>query len=618
MDFVVGLDFGSTNSCISYYNRHTKQVVVIQNEQGSYTTPSVLYLSQDSTEILCGEPALHLLNNSTFLPNIFSNLKRLIGQDIKHKVKFNNIEKEFDTKSLVVLYFDYFRKLIMNYFSMKQLDVTAVVITVPAYFNDLQRSVIKDCCECVKFNVLRIINEPTAASLAYAFEQNKLQSCEGEYILTFDSGGGTTDISLLHLDYVESMYEVKNTVGDNFLGGEDITQNVMEYIIKKLSFKNISDKQLNKIRREAESAKKGLSYNVSHCMYLEFGDKDYSLIITQNQFNEINKEFFDKIKNLIYYLLDDYIAKTGDFKYYLIRSIVFVGGTSRIPYFKKLFSDIFPEAFINNTIDPDQTISIGASIQGGLIKNIISIEDGGDTLLMDIIPLSIGIETLGGIMAPIISRNNLIPVSRTKTFSNSVGYDDTIVINIYQGERRFVSDNIHLGSFELKCELFAKYDKGEIIITVTFDISSDSIISATATATINDELIQSQIEITKQQNFLKDDLQEILMYSESNKLLDLEKSNQVLAKIELYDSFKSLLSVFHSNYQDDITLKANLNALFNDVFYAIENYTNYTSSQLVTVKEKFEKQWHMLLFGGPVVLKDEDGLIIDFGGTTLE
>ena len=262
MDLIIGVDFGTTNSCLSYYNTNNSNVTVIPNEQGNFTTPSILFLNNESSEILFGESALQLLrsnNNQLYLSNIFSNLKRLIGninltdnlkECFKHnnlqldsnnklsfKLNFDNNEKEFDIKTLITFYLNHLKNILLNYFGTSNPNFN-IVITVPAYFDDYQRTFLKECCESIGFIILRIINEPTAASLAYALDKYKKGDINEEYILTFDCGGGTTDISLLHLDYVESIYEVKNTIGNNFLGGEDITNNLTNYIISKLNLQN--------------------------------------------------------------------------------------------------------------------------------------------------------------------------------------------------------------------------------------------------------------------------------------------------------------------------------------------------------------------------------------------
>jgi len=646
-DIVVGIDFGTTNSCISYYNSQTKNVQVIPNEQGNYTSPSMLFFDSESSEILFSDSAMQLFrsnNNQSYLPNIFNNIKRLVGKSnineellpfFKHnkynsklefEIVFNNETKTFTIKHLIIFYLKYLKNIICTHFNIESDTVIDIVITVPAYFDDNQRTIIKECCESVGLTVLRIINEPTAASLAYALDKYKKGDVEEEFILTFDCGGGTTDISLLHLDYINSIYEVKNTIGDNILGGEDITNNLVNYIVEKLCLDNtkLTSKILNKVRKQAEEAKKQLSYNTQTTIYLELSDTDYTLTISQSQFNEINNDFYRKVRNLIYHVLDDYIQKTRDFEYSKINSIIFVGGTTKIPYFKTIFQDIFPQAIINNNIDPDQTISIGASIQGALLKDLIDENDGGDTLLMDIVPLSIGIETIGGIMTPIISRNTLLPVSRTQIFSNSEGYEDTIVINIYQGERKFVKDNIFLAFFTLQSDILAQYDKGELQISVTFEIDSDSIITAKATIKVNDTNVESSIQVTKSftNNNSSQNLDDILFSAEMNKLIDSELSNKILAKIELYDSFKYLLSVFHEKkteqQNEDNALLSELNELFNHTFNIISNYVDYSSKELQDIKSLFEKKWHALLFGGNIVLKDDNGHIIEFGGTVLE
>jgi molecular chaperone DnaK (HSP70) len=645
-DIVVGLDWGTTNSCISYYNKESKQVQVIPNEQGNFTSPSILFLDSESSEILFSDSALQLLrsnNNQHYLSNIFYNLKRLVSKtcidetllpffnhntinstanQITFDIMYNNKQESLNVSTLITFYLKYLKTLLCNHFSIDISSNLEIVLTVPAYFDDHQRTILKECCESIGLLVLRIINEPTAASLAYALDkQSGSNSIDEEFILTFDCGGGTTDISLLHLDYIDSIYEVKNTVGDNLLGGEDITNNLVNFIVQKLKLENVNNKTLNKIKKQAEEAKKQLSFNQQTTIYLEIGDNDHTLVISQSQFNDINREFYNKIRNLIYYVLDDYIQKTNNFDYSKINSVIFVGGTSRIPYFKSLFQEILPQAQINNTIDPDQTISIGASIQGALLKDLIDEDSGGDTLLMDIVPLSVGLETIGGIMTPIISRNSLLPISRSQTFTNSEGYDDTITINIYQGERKLVKDNIFLASFDLTSDLFTNYDKGEIQIHVTFEIDSDSIIHAKATAKVSDNEIQSNIQVTKNHKTdLAKNLDEILLSAEMNKLVDTELSNKILAKIELYDSFKYLLSVFHEKRSEsnDGFLLGQLNELFNHTFNIIQNYTEYSSKELENIKQLFEKKWHTLLFSGNITLKNEEGQIIEFGGTILD
>ena len=657
--YVIGCDFGTVNSCISFFNQSTKKVEIIPNNQGNFTSPTMIYFSKDSNEILYGDIVKDLLdssNNSSYLENIITNIKRLIGisytkfekdDNLKNcfsrnliinkndmiifKILFNNEEKEYSVEDLVKLYLNYLKNIILNKF--KEIEILSCCLTVPAYFNDYQRTIMKTCAEELDFNVLRILNEPTSAALCYAHDIKSKCNNDNfpldEYIMVIDSGGGTTDISLLHLDYNESLYEVKNTAGDNFLGGEDITDEISKFIKNKLKIDKITPRIESKIKKEAESIKKQLSYtNRSIKTSFEFADKDQIIEISHIQFKELSKDFFRKITNLIYYVLDSYLVINPTFSFSKINNFIFVGGSTKIPYFKTIFKDLFgKELSTDFFIDPDQAISIGASLQGALINGMIDIEDGGDTLLVDVIPLSIGIETIGGLMVPIVSRNTMIPVTRFREFTNSEAFEDTITINVFQGERKFVNDNQLLATFELHSEVMNKYDKGDILIKVIFEIDSNSIITAKATAKINDDSIESIIKIEKNHNLLtsSSDLNDILFNSEINKLLDSELASKTLIKLELYDSFKYLLSVFHEkreiiieNSEQDSFLVTELNVLFNKTFDHITNFERSTYQELKKIKDTFESDFHSIIFAGPLIFKDSNGLILQRGGTSLD
>lgn len=668
MKIILGIDFGTTNSAVSYYNGN--DFIVIPNNEGNMISPSVLYFDPDSLDILFGDTAARLN-----VKDKFSNLKRLVGKELpfedslsnlfKHN-KFDNINgeiifkvnhnkqlKKFTVNELISVYINYLKKYACEFIDSKLLKKEEetdektnidIVITIPSYYSDIQREIIKECCEKCNLNVLRIINEPTAAALAYSYvlyNKNKINSLDddqnkeikteeikikdnNEYILVFDCGGGTTDLSLLYMDYSEQIYEVKNVIGNNFLGGEDITQLIVDYIINRSDFpkkKDLNNRDYIKIRKSCENLKKELSFNDSCKLSIDFGEFDHVIDFSKTQFISIITPFFNKTRQLIKTLIND----TDDSLIKILNKVIFVGGTTRIPYFKNIFKEMFgKDIIINSELDPDKTISLGAAVQGALLGGLLNDKEYSDTLLLDVIPLSLGIETMGGLMTPIISRNSILPISRTREFSNSEDFETEIEIKVYQGERKLVKDNFFLTSFTLTN--LPEAEKGKLKINVTFSIDSNSII--TATACINDS--QSKIVITKNKIDKKEldqksgwsdkSLEAILLEAENNKLYDSEMSNKILAKIELYDSFKYLLSVFHEQKPVDFCLnKENLlNNLFNRIFNIISNFEKYTSSQLTDAKDYFEENWHSILFDIGPVFKNDNGLIIDIGGTTLD
>jgi molecular chaperone DnaK (HSP70) len=667
MKVTLGLDFGCGNCCLSYYNEINSKVTVIQNEQGHYTTPTILFLNKESSEILYGENALYLLqsnNNIEYLSNIFSNLKRLIGKNkqfllnneyllktfqsqldilsdnesgyLVFNIMYNNKQQEFTIPALICIFLNYIKQLAINKFSSNNTEFD-LVVTAPVYFDDIQRNILKECCEHVGFNVIRIITEPVSAGLAYGIgiskEINKTK--DGEYILVFDAGTSTLDLTLINMDYTDDIYQVENSIGDNFLGGEDITNLLMEYIIKKtkLNKSELSKRNLNKIKQECEKIKKQLSFNTTANFCVE--SLEINLNLSQVQFNYIIEPFCKKIKDLVYFLINEMISNNPTFTYNHIENIIFIGGCSRIPYFKTLFKQIFHSEYliINDTIDPDQTVSIGATYQGSIINGLLDDKEP-DILLLDVVSLSLGVETKGGIMIPIVSRNTTLPVTRSRTFTNEISFENTININIYQGERKFVKDNFFLGSFDLICEEFTKFSKEDLIINVTFEINCNNIITIKAECKFpnsgEEERDLEPIKIVKQISIdnVNVNLHEIIFSAEMNKLLDSEASDKILKKLELYDSFKYLLSIFHEKRsiilensgcvdENGSFLLYQLNKLFENTFNTITNFEKYTAIELKNSKENFEKQWHELLFD-VIIFKDSNGLIVEFGSTVIK
>jgi molecular chaperone DnaK len=303
---------------------------------------------------------------------------------------------------------------------------------------------------------------------------------------------------------------------------------------------------------------------------------------------------------------------------------VFVGGTTRVPHFQDVCKRVLGKDIrIYNSLDPDQTISIGASIQGALMSGKMSDDVNADALVLDVIPLSLGIETIGGIMTPIISKNTPIPVTRSRIFSNSEDHVDSVSIDIYQGERKFVKDNEFLANFELQ-DVDPTYKKGELKIKVSFEIDSNGMISAMAEDMTNasSHVVSRKVTVTKMYSNDDKKIQDILETAECEKMSDVKRANMVLAKLELYDSFKYLLSVFQDR-RDDILgsddknfKQIKLNEIFNDVFNTIQNYEKYTPDELKAAKMAFEDSWHEIVFGFTFLVSD-DGSVVKGGSSTI-
>ena len=557
-EIAIGIDLGTTYSCVAVWKNG--KVDIIPNDLGERTTPSVVTFTDN--ERLVGQSAKNQITRN--YQNTIYDAKRLIGRrfdepevqkDIKAwpfkvvkdpkknrpliQVTYKKEQKTFLPEEISAMVLEKMKKYAEDYLGHK---VNDAVVTVPAYFNDGQRQATKDAGKIAGLNVLRIINEPTAAAVAYGLDS---QNNTERNILVFDLGGGTFDVSVLSLD--GQLFEVRSTRGDTHLGGEDFDNALLKFCIDE--FKSQSDidisknqKALRRLKVVCEKAKRDLSStqqtNIDVAALAE--GEDFNINITRPQFEDMCHDLFQKCVQPVKDALNDANIKEKD-----INDIVLVGGSTRIPKIQEIVRKMFGGKELNKTINPDEAVAYGAAVQAAIVNNVEDDEGLERLVLIDVAPLSLGIETADKRMSVLINRNTSIPTSKTNTYQTSEDNQDGFYIQVYQGERQIAKENHLLGAFSINGIRIAK--KGEVKCNITFELDLNNILHVTAKE-IGGAGVTGNLEIKcDNENLTEDEIKKYIETAEKFRKDDELKLEKIKARSDLENYIYDMKSKFSSN-----------------------------------------------------------------------